>query len=133
MRNDIASRVLTLLLAVACIGFFANTTSAGTKQLSGTYTTGQVDLDCLNANGTVTTGTGPDGFGCKTLKGSVSCTKDGKCTGTCGNCAASKVHPPRDNELALVLHNGKAPIKAKTPAPVKPTETTQPTPKASDK
>jgi hypothetical protein len=133
MRDAIVSRVLTVLLAVAAVGFFASATSAGTKQLTGTYSVGQVGADCINNNGESTAGTGAGGFGCKTSKGSVSCTKDGKCTGTCGNCSASRVHTPRDTELGFVLRNGAAPKKAKTPVPTKPTGTMQPAPKTSDK
>jgi hypothetical protein len=132
MRNVIVSRVLSVLLAVAGVGFFASTTSAATKQLAGTYSVGQVETDCINAGGTVTSGTGSGGYGCRTSKGSVSCTKDGQCTGTCGNCAASKP-TPRDTELSFALRNGAAPIKAKTPDPGKPTKTAQPAPEASDK
>jgi hypothetical protein len=132
MRDVIVSRVLSVLLVVAGIGFFASTTSAATKTLAGIYSDTQVERDCIDNSGTVTPGTGPGGYGCKTSKGSVSCTKDGKCTGTCGNCAARKVPTPRDTELTLVLRNGAAPIKAKTPVSGKPTETVQP-PKTSDK
>jgi hypothetical protein len=132
MRDVIVSRVLSVLLVVAGLGFFASTTSAATKKLAGTYSEGQVGADCIKSGGAFTTGTGPDGYGCKTSKGSVSCTNAGQCTGTCKNCAALKVHTPRNTELSIVLRNGAAPIKAKTPVSGKPTETAQP-PKTFDK
>jgi hypothetical protein len=131
MRDVIVSRVLSVLLAVASIGFFANTASAATKKLAGTYSFSQVMLDCAKNDGTNTPGTGTDGYGCKTPKGEVSCTKDGKCTGTCGRCKARKVPTPRDTALTFVLRNGAAPIKAEVPVSGKPTETVQP--KTSDK
>ena len=131
MRDVIVSRVLSVLLAVASIGFFANTASAATKKLAGTYSSSQIMMDCSKSNGTNTAGTGTDGYGCKTSKGSVSCTKDGKCTGTCGKCTARKVPTPRDTALTFVLTNGAAPIKAETPVSGKPTETAPP--KTSDK
>jgi hypothetical protein len=132
MRSVIVSRVLSVLLAVAGVGLLTSTTSAATKKLAGTYVVGQVGADCIFNNGESTSGTGPGGYGCKTSKGSVSCTKDGKCTGTCANCAAKKVPTQRDTELAFVLRNGVSPIKTKTAAPGKPTDTAH-APKTSEK
>jgi hypothetical protein len=66
----------------------ATAAEAGTIKLQGTYTASQIDLACIDNGGTVTAGTGAGGFGCKTDKGEVSCTKEGQCTGTCERCGA---------------------------------------------
>jgi hypothetical protein len=79
-------QIQALVFAIAIVGFAMNAASAGTKQLSGKYGISVIENDCFEAGGTVTGGTGPGGYGCKTSKGEVSCTSGGVCTGTCGNC-----------------------------------------------
>jgi hypothetical protein len=53
--------------------------SAGKIKLSHRWNLGQIEIRCMNAEGNLTAGTGPGGYGCKTTKGEVSCTKDGAC------------------------------------------------------
>jgi hypothetical protein len=87
MRNVISFRVLTLMSAIAVTGLFAGAAFAGTVHL-GFHSTGEIDLACMDAtDGQLTGGTGEGGYGCKTSKGEVSCTKEGQCTGTCTNCS----------------------------------------------
>jgi len=82
---------VVLALTLVILGFLSAGAWAGTIKLTGTYSSSQIDLAGINANGTVTAGTGPGGYGCKTSKGEVSCTADGKCTGTCQACGARLV------------------------------------------
>jgi hypothetical protein len=76
---------------------------AGTIKLQGTYSAGQIDLACIDNGGTVTAGTGAGGFGCKTDKGEVSCTKEGQCTGTCEKCGARMTGPGKRQLLHGIL------------------------------
>jgi hypothetical protein len=108
--------IMIALILIAIAGM-ATPVYAGKKTLSGTYGEGQVGNDCINANGTFTTGTGPDGYGCKTKGGEVSCTSAGKCTGTCGNCIRSS--PPKGGLLGPTIAS-----KGSVAAPVKPTTLT---------
>ena len=86
---SVISRTTSVLaaaaLAMATLGFVGDA-SAGTIKLNGKYSLGTVGEDCLNAGGPTTSGTGKDGYGCKTPKGEVSCTAKGVCTGTCQAC-----------------------------------------------
>jgi hypothetical protein len=87
MRNVIFLRVLTLISAIAVTGLFAGAAFGGTVHL-GFHSLGEIDNACVNApDGQVTGGTGEGGYGCKTSKGEVSCSKEGDCTGTCSNCS----------------------------------------------
>jgi hypothetical protein len=98
MRNSI-----TVFLALVTVGFLSGGAWAGTIKLKGTFTSGQIDIACINNNGTPTAGTGPGGFGCKTDKGEVSCTSAGKCTGTCQACGARLVGGGGKSILTSVL------------------------------
>ena len=104
MRPNLCARVLMVVLAFVAVGCLAGSVWAATKTLGGRYNEFQVNLACNNADGALTTGTGPGGYGCRTSKGSVSCDKNGKCTGTCGNCAARTV--PKKLDLDFVLRDG---------------------------
>jgi len=110
MRNAAVSRFLILIIAIATFGSLADSASAGTKKLQGTYNHDTVEADCVAASGTLTKGTGPGGYGCTTSKGSVSCDAKGNCTGTCKSCSAARVI--KSHELETVLHGGKVVTKA---------------------
>jgi len=103
-RPNVCVRLVMMVLAFVAVGCLAGSVWAATKTLSGRYTVGQVGNACVAADGTSTGGTGPGGYGCRTSKGSVSCDKNGKCTGTCGNCAARTV--PKKLDLDFVLRDG---------------------------
>ena len=107
MRSHFVGRLLLAIFALAAFGLLADSVWAATKKLPGKYTVARIETACICADGENTSGTGPGGFGCKTSKGEVSCTKDGKCTGTCKNCAAHtapKGH--KGHDLDYVLHDG---------------------------
>jgi hypothetical protein len=104
MRSHFGGRLLLAIFALAAFALVADSVWAATKTLAGKYNVGQIDIACINAQGIVTSGTGPGGFGCKTSKGEVSCTKSGKCTGTCQNCAPRTA--PKGHDLDFVLHDG---------------------------
>jgi hypothetical protein len=76
---------IALVVAMLTVGF-QPAAGAGTISLKGRHGEGDVMLACVMADGTPTEGTGPRGYGCKTPKGEVSCTAQGKCTGTCTAC-----------------------------------------------
>jgi hypothetical protein len=46
------------------------------------FTLNQVQVGCINGNGTFTAGTGPGGYGCTGTGGTLSCTAKGGCTFT---------------------------------------------------
>jgi hypothetical protein len=81
MRRAVICIVATVMIAVIAIPSIAET------KLPGIKTQGQIDLYCLDAGGQVTSGSGPGGFGCKTDKGEISCTKTGTLNqGPVGSC-----------------------------------------------
>ena len=83
-------KALVCVIAAGVIAFTVIPADARTK-LSGEYTQGQVDLACINAGGQVTSGSGSGGFGCKTGKVEISCTKTGTLNqGPVGTCTACK-------------------------------------------
>ena len=102
MRTAVLSHVLTLILATAALLAPLDTASAATKHLNGTFSADAVRTDCINAGGDDTT-TGSGGYGCKTKKGSVSCTSDGQCTGTCSNCTARTLRSGIRDDLPFLL------------------------------
>jgi len=90
MNRFIAIGLRTLSLGVVVLAVFAvgspHAAWAKTIKLKGRVSSDTVGVDCILADGTFTPGKGPGGYGCKTPKGEVSCTADGKCTGTCEAC-----------------------------------------------
>ena len=101
------SALAAAALAMATLGFVGDA-SAGTIKLNGKYNPGTVGTDCINANGTSTTGTGPGGYGCKTPKGEVSCTVKGVCTGTCQACGAQTGGSTNINSILQSSHSAKS-------------------------
>jgi hypothetical protein len=79
---------LALVIATLALGSVTDYAVAGTKVIKGKFSASTVGLDCINTQGTFTAGIGPGGYGCKTDKGEVSCSSNGTCIGTCGNCSA---------------------------------------------
>ena len=79
-------KLLVFIIALAGLGFLADTASARVILLKGTHTQGQVEIACTKADGVSTTGRGHGGFGCKTSKGEVECNAAGECIGTCHRC-----------------------------------------------
>jgi hypothetical protein len=61
-----------------------NPTSAKAKAPGYHFTLNQVQAGCVNGNGTLTHGTGPEGYGCTGTGGTVACTATGNCTFTRG-------------------------------------------------
>jgi hypothetical protein len=86
-------------IAIGTIGFLTLTAHADRIKLGGTWTAGQIDMRCADAGGTVTSGTGSGGYGCKTAVGEVSCTSGGKCTGSCSNCKSIVIRTGVDGVL----------------------------------
>jgi len=97
MRNFLAKFLALLTVVLLPAGAWA-----GTHTLNGTYNSGQIDMACVDAQGWVTKGKGPGGYGCKTKKGEVSCTAAGKCTGTCKRCGKRLVRSGK-RDLTAVL------------------------------
>ena len=95
MMLDLASGKLARLACVVCLAVAAtvllavtaaDSAAAATRKLSGTHTSAEIGSTCATAGG-VYYPTQGGGYGCATEKGKVECTKAGKCTGTCSNCA----------------------------------------------
>ena len=91
MSKNIAIEFRTLFLTAFVLATIAlgstDAAWAGTIKLHGRISSGALFMACIDApDGTATGGTGPGGYGCKTPRGEVSCTAQGKCTGTCSSC-----------------------------------------------
>jgi hypothetical protein len=94
-------KLVVFILAIASLGFQADTASARAILLKGTHTQGQVEIACTKADGASTEGRGHGGFGCnyKTSKGEVECDAGGECIGTCQRCGTRKTR-----SLMSILH-----------------------------
>jgi hypothetical protein len=92
-------KFLVIIIGLATLSFLAGVASAGTVQISGTHSSGEIKSTC-EATGGGYTEMGSL-YGCVKACGddfcSVSCI-GGKCLGTCPNCG----------ELRLPVFNGRA-------------------------
>jgi hypothetical protein len=82
---DAVMRFLLVPIALASILLLAvglSAASAKPKSPKFHFTLNQVQVGCINGNGTLTLGTGPDGYGCTGTGGTLSCTSKGNCTFT---------------------------------------------------
>jgi hypothetical protein len=77
-----------LLVPIALLSIFllfamaVGPASAKSKSPKFHFTLNQVQVGCINGNGTFTAGTGPGGYGCTGTGGTLSCTARGNCTFT---------------------------------------------------
>jgi hypothetical protein len=80
---------IVFIAALACTAtlLLADTGSAASRKLSGTYSSGQIKASC-DANGGVFSSTGSGGYNCTAGGGIVDCNSKGKCTGYCTKCAS---------------------------------------------
>src|SRR3954463_4902543 len=105
-------RAVVIASAFVTFGFLAGESWAGSISLQDRYIRVHILRACFEANGQSTGGTGPGGYGCKTSKGQVSCTAEGKCTGTCQACGRRRLGKSPKRTLAAVLGPRRA-IRAK--------------------
>jgi hypothetical protein len=73
---------LGIALAAALVGLSANAASARDVKISGTHSVSDIEMHCIDNNGTFFNAPG-GGYGCAgSGGGTVTCTGKGKCTGT---------------------------------------------------
>jgi hypothetical protein len=124
MINDHTARKKSRRFALAIIIFAATTiaaltgrTLAGTVQVSGTHSAGDIKSHCDKAGG-VFFGGGEGGYGCTSAKGEINCTGTGSCTGSCATCGKAAIAHKGDPILGVL--SGTT-LKAGTNAPTKTT------------
>ena len=82
---DAVMRFLLVPIALSSILLFAvavNAASAKPKSPKFHFKLNQVQVGCIAGNGTFTLGTGPGGYGCAGVGGTLSCPSNGNCTFT---------------------------------------------------
>jgi hypothetical protein len=83
-----------------CCGIRRPEATAKTVILGGSYSKSTVQKDCNAAGGTFYSGGRGGAYGCNAPGGSVTCSKSGKCTGSCDACRTA------GGGLTGVLHGG---------------------------
>ena len=99
-------KFVVMIIALATLSFLAGVASAGTVQIGGTHSVGEIKSTCEGAGGTFTqNGTL---YGCLNSCGndlcSVSCI-GGKCLGTCPKCGEIRVLPVFNGRVGSIMTN----------------------------
>jgi hypothetical protein len=87
MMNSVsrkAPRFVTAVLLLCACGFL-DSAFAGSVNLKGTYSAGDIKASCAANGGQYLSGGGNFDYGCYGSAGVVTCTR-GKCTGSCEKC-----------------------------------------------
>ena len=109
----------TVILAATAIGVVTDVAIAATVVISGTHSASSIKAACDGAGGVFQSGS--SGYFCHAEKGSVTCDLKGKCTGNCGNCAATPGASRGTIEGTLRSPVGGVAVKQVTSTPTKPT------------
>jgi hypothetical protein len=89
VRAKSRSVALAMIFAVTAAAL-TGAALAGTVQLSGTHSEGDIQSHCSAAGGVFFGSTSSDsGYGCTAAGGSISCNRAGECTGECATCGKS--------------------------------------------